>query len=402
MKKIILLTIFALYHTLLCAQVNHVLNTSFEDFSSCPFMVDQITFADHWSSIDTSGNASLCTPQYYNACSVNMGVPLGLGNYQNAKTGAAFVSIGMSIVDSTTSTIYDGREYLQGRLSNILKQDSSYCVKYFIISVDSSYLRCNNQGVYFDDGSVDAVQSDCLYPLDNILPQIENHSIIIDNNNWQKLESILVANGTESYLTFGNFKSYLFTNYSTVNTNTSFYSSATYLIEDVSVIEYNLPAFAGTDALIANGDSVYLGRPNEIGPECRWWANGIAMNDSSLGFWAKPTQTTQYVLQQKICGNTKYDTVNVTVSGLSSIRNTHQVATFNLYPNPSTGTFTMTASNNEVATFEITTVTGQLVLKDRFRNTIQLDASNQLAKGIYLCKVSQNGNVEYQGKIVVQ
>jgi hypothetical protein len=73
-----------------------------------------------------------------------------------------------------------------------------------------------------------------------------------------------------------------------------------------------------------------------------------------------------------------------------------------LLPNPNNGNFTITVSNNETSTLEISTLTGQVVLKDNFKNSKQIEALNELAKGIYLCKVMQGGSIVYQGKMVVQ
>ena len=377
------------------AQINYVLNPSFEEYSECPTLTDQISFANHWSSIDTLTNPQLtyCSPQYFNACSSTMGVPMGYFNCQLAKSGNAFSGYGALWVDSSNQAVYDIREYVQGRLVQNLTGNATYCVKYYTVSQDSVALRCNKQGVYFDDGGIDSLTTDCLSPLTNITPQIENNTIIIDAVNWQKLEGTFLANGSERFITFGNFKSYL--NTQQITFSTSLFSQAMYLIDDVSVVDYNLPAFAGTDALITDGDSVYLGRPNEIGPECRWWANG-AVVDSNVGFWAKPTQPTQYVLEQKICGNVKYDTVFVNISGhdgLNSPTNLPKGEAFRLVPNPASSVVNIEGKQS-FTSIEIYNSQGSLVEKISTKPIVnyQLLIANY-NKGIYILKVTdKNGS----------
>jgi hypothetical protein len=331
-----------------------------------------------------------------------MGVPLGLGNYQVPKTGNAFIGYMVLYVDSSTQTTYDIREYVQGRLYKKLDTNETYCVKYYIVSFDTTSLRCNNQAAYLDDGSIDGGNNDCLNPITNVSPQLNNTLVITDDDNWTKIEGTITASGNERFITFGNFKSYLNTLF--VNLGVSQENYADYAIDDVSVIDYNLPAFAGTDALIATGDSVYLGRPNEIGPECRWWANGTALNDSCLGFWAKPTQPTQYVLQQKICGNVKYDTVFVNVQsghvGGLSVPHTAE-GSFKLVPNPNNGSFIISSLQATYNNVIIYSIDG----KEVYYNKLVFTKGNanfdlDLPNGVYHVKLIGSSGVASQ-KLVI-
>jgi hypothetical protein len=73
-----------------------------------------------------------------------------------------------------------------------------------------------------------------------------------------------------------------------------------------------------------------------------------------------------------------------------------------IYPNPNNGIFTVTSNTNELCNMEVYSMMGDAVFNDNFRSSKQIEVANHLAKGIYLCKVLQNGSVVYQGKIVVQ
>src|SRR5690606_9278353 len=64
------------------AQVNYVLNPSFEDYSQCPVGSDQIHYATYWTAIDSNGG--VCTPEFCHTCSMfgTKAVPANAGFYQ--------------------------------------------------------------------------------------------------------------------------------------------------------------------------------------------------------------------------------------------------------------------------------------------------------------------------------
>jgi len=275
------------------AQINKVLNPSFEDYTNCPFIQNQIYFANHWNTIDTSiYYPTAVKPDYYNNCSTNFAPDSNMYFRQSPKTGNALIMSLVYSYEQVTNT--DFRDYAKGRLFEKLTLNKTYCGKFYVNLSPISYFAVNNIGCYLDNGKLDT--STVITPIDSINAQIITNSVITDTTNWVKIENTFVSNGTERFITLGCFKNHL--NLQLVPFNTqSLYVDSYYLIDDLSVIDISTPAFAGTDAFIVTGDSVYLGRPNEIGPECRWLANGFVV-DSNLGFWAKPTQPTQYVLQQ--------------------------------------------------------------------------------------------------------
>ncbi|HTF03498.1 MAG TPA: hypothetical protein VK826_05705, partial [Bacteroidia bacterium] len=69
------------------AQVNLVMNPSFEQIDTCPYNADQVHFASPWNG--------LFTPDYYNACSTGgNSVPYNTTGYQFAHSGNAYVGLG--------------------------------------------------------------------------------------------------------------------------------------------------------------------------------------------------------------------------------------------------------------------------------------------------------------------
>jgi hypothetical protein len=269
--RIIVIILVGSFQFQATAQINRVFNPSFEQISQCPNSNWQAYYADGWSGLDTSyfGAGGNCNPYLLSSCSSNFGIPSSFSGliYQYPHSGGSMMAFQYYSFD-TLSNI-DTRMFLHGKIIG-LAPNKSYCIKYYIVLNNASRYGCNNQSVYLDDGSVCSADS-CLLPRTWVTPQITNQIIIGDTLNWTKLEGVFNASGNEHFINFGNFADHTQTQVMLINASAQAYA-ADYILDDVSVIDYNLPAFAGTDAMIANGDSVYLGRPNEIGPECRWWA----------------------------------------------------------------------------------------------------------------------------------
>ena len=396
MRTTFLLVSFTIIRVIGYSQINLVLNPSFEDTSACPFTNNQIYFARHWNSLDSTSNfIDNCKPDYYNTCSSNFGLPHSPIFYQNPKSGNALVHINTYTYDTLSNN--DFRDYARGLLVSNLTSNKMYCGKFYINMMAISYFATNKIGAYLDNGTLDSNTS--CSPLNFVNAQIINNNVISDTTNWVKVENAFVANGTERYITLGCFKN-RFNLQAVPFNNQSPYIGSFYLIDDVSVIDYNLPAFAGNDASIAIGDSVYLGRPNEIGPECRWLKNGLVV-DSNLGFWAKPTQPTQYVLEQKICGNVKYDTVFVNI-GHDGLNDTRRVGdAFKLLPNPSNGSFIISSSQTAYNNLIIYSIDGKEVYNNKLvftKGNANLDLD--LPNGVYHVKLIGSSGLASQ-KLVI-
>jgi hypothetical protein len=112
--------------------------------------------------------------------------------------------------------------------------------------------------------------------------------------------------------------------------------------------------------------------------------------------WAKPTVTTTYTLSQYTPCDTS--TIDVTVYvdcdsvvGISkfNIKN----STFQLYPNPNNGEFTITTKELGKAKLEIYNVAGQLIFsKSLHQQEEKVNLKNQ-PKGLYLIKVSSGNDI---------
>ncbi len=249
------------------AQINYVQNPSFEVFDTCPNYIGLIKYATHWSNLpDGTGG----TTDFFHACAnpnIITGIPSnGWGqNYQHPKTGNGYcVIIGFGYLSQNPETSF--REYATNRLKGKLKPNTSYCVKGYVNFSEAGYCGIDGFGFYFDNGTITANPAGMVA---NKTPQVENPSmnIIMDSIGWVAVSGTFIAEGTEEYLTFGNFKNNLNTHYFPApNLPGVAYYESLYCLDDISVIESDLAAFAGNDTALQNvGDSLYLGRPAEIG-----------------------------------------------------------------------------------------------------------------------------------------
>jgi len=285
------------------AQVNYVPNPSFEKlvgYDNTLFYND-ISVAVPWDSLRAGGGGGGLVPPP----SASLVAFLG---YQVARTGDY-----MAVMHNFAKANPALRSYIQTKLIKNLKPSQSYCVTHYVNLLNRSKYAIDELSVYFDDGSVASIAPG-QFALAN--PQIKSPTGIFyaDTLNWMKVQNAFTANGTESYVTLGNFKS------SAAATSSLVYPSAfaivaEYYVDDVSVIEADLPAYAGRDTILCAGDSIFIGRPPEIGLECLWFntSTGSVQIAAGGGLWVKPATTQTYLVQQDVCGLIKTAKVQVQV-----------------------------------------------------------------------------------------
>ncbi|MBU0487666.1 MAG: T9SS type A sorting domain-containing protein [Bacteroidetes bacterium] len=383
------------------AQVNLVINPSLEIQDTCPSAFSQLSLASGWDTLRNGGGAS---PDIFNACDNSVfqlcGVPVNFNqhSFQYAKSGIGYG--GFAALYSAPQY----REYIQGSLIHKLDPGHGYCVRVYVSLTDHSKFSCNSLGIYLDDGQIHANSTN--YELPNVYPQIIDLSRQYDDTiQWMRIEGIYTAFGDEEYLTIGNFFPDSLSN-PVLDNPTGIITGAYYYIDDVSVIDINLPAFAGNDTYIHPGDSAFIGRTPEIGlnDDCVWSINGVPF-DTIAGMWVKPDSATTYFLEQTICGNVSYDTVTVYVFPVDV--NTYAAAhsDIQLYPNPTNGTFTicLIGENMQGQSVEISILDllGTLIRADHLtlqNNSAIFDA--QLSNGVYIVSVKDaEGNI-YKPKMI--
>lgn len=201
---------------------NLVPNYSFEDTIQCPYIPGQINFTTYWTD-PTNTNTTL-----YNSCNNGfVGVPDNAnGGHQYARTGNAYAGIG------TYGQGTDWRDYLQVKLISKLIANKKYCVEFYVSLFDTQTVACNDIGLYFSDTAITGPSISVL----NVIPQISNDIILnplTDKLGWTKVSGNFIANGTENYITIGNFLNDA--NTDTVFLGGVYWDASGYFVDDVSV-----------------------------------------------------------------------------------------------------------------------------------------------------------------------
>lgn len=400
----VILALF-LYSCQVQAQVNFVSNPSFEEHYTCNINFNEIYLAKYWSGIDSSN--LLCGGDYYNSCSTNMNtsVPKNVFSFQYARTGGAYVECGSFYCPTPACSPNNQRMYVRNRMKTNLIAGTTYCVKMHVNLINKCKFAIDALHIYLADVSADTI-STCNIPLIYITPQITNTlGIISDTLNWIEVSGTFTANGTEKYLVIGNFSPNSSVNTSTVNPSQPGWS--TYNIDDVSVIDYNLPSYAGPDKNIFLGDSAFIGRPPEIGLDCSWSTGTLTVGDSA-GIWVKPTApgTYSYVVTQNICGNIKTDTVNVNVSPGSVNENTMFANSIGIYPQPAMDLVNISLSYfyEPTVSIKITDINGRVVRASELvvrSGKAQIETS-ELTNGVYTLQLISKNQITQKRLIITR
>jgi len=307
MKKFVLFIFFLLfaYIKINCQVINYVNNGSFEEAltnTSTPLFYS----AKYWGGIDST--------KYYgellSRTTSPIKVPLCSYTYQWPKHGNNYL---LTTIYSTF--LYNNRGYPRNRLKEKLVAGKAYCFSLYVNLSNNSTRGIDAIGAYFSDNSIDTI-TQCNKPITYLTPQVENtlNNIISDTLNWVLIRGQFIANGTEKYVLLGNFRNNINTNTVIANPTHSPAIGSEYAFDYVSLVELNLPAFAGRDTSVAPGSNIFLGRQPDVGIDeaCVWYKlPSTTPIDTIAGFWVNPTTTSTYVVVQTICGLVKSDTVVV-------------------------------------------------------------------------------------------
>jgi hypothetical protein len=223
----------------------------------------------------------------------------------------------------------------------------------------------NHIGAYLDDGHIDTTSVPGM-PQTQYIPdlQIDETSIINDTLNWVKIEGSFTANGTEKFITIGNFHDLAGTSHIYVNPN-ALGGGTCYLVDDVSVIESDHVAFAGNDTIVAVNDSMFLG---EAAVPYVWYdGQGHVLDSTSGGIWVHPTLgSNKYKVKQTLCGVVTWDSVVVTGVPEVAPSISPQGGRLKVWPNPNSGAFIVSENiDSREATIEVTNAIGQVVYNEQ-------------------------------------
>ena len=393
------------------AQVNLVLNPSFEQYTKCPEAFQQILFCKYWDGLDSTYHIEdslinnyipVCIPAYCNACSTGSmyaSLPFNGAFYQYPRTGNG-LSYSLMYDDTDISRDpLDAREYLQGRFYKSLTTGTSYCVTFYVNLMEYSSYAIDKIGAYIDDGTIDFLKdsSNCFRPQTSYVPQIYSRTIINDTENWVMIQGAFIATGTEKFITIGNFFSHSNIDIESTGRGGGY---SFYLIDDVSVMPSNSVADAGADAYVSPGsDSAWIGPHEEAWP-CKWRIAGdTTVISVYTGFKVLPDTTTRYVMELDLCDNVTFDTVVVYVAP-AGVPFDRLTMTQSIFPNPTSGVFTIEhAKGCAVVVYD---VVGSARLTMTIMNDKQQVDISGLANGVYSLVITDPATKERTTQMLVK
>ena len=213
----------------------------------------------------------------------------------------------------------------------------------------------------------------------------------------------------------GNFRSDANTNIVITNSTNLPTNFSSYLIDDVSLMELNLPAYAGKDTSIFSGDSVYLGRQSDVGIDeaCQWYKLPTIITpttpaiDTVAGLWVKPIVTTTYVVRQEICGNIEWDTIVVYKNAVGLEKLQLITEELKLYPIPAQDYIELSVFNADlVKSFNSVSIynsVGILMREEEryFENSILRINTENLPNGFYTLQLKNSSNETVHKRFVI-
>lgn len=212
------------------AAQNLVLNSSFEDTTTCPITSPPLSYLRPINWFRPTGGSS----DFFNSatnCPWGGGVPNNPFGFQFPKSGMSMC--GFAVYASPP--LLNQREYVSGTLDDTLMHGHEYCISFYVSAANNHKYQTDDIGAYFSN---DTSFTD--YTMNNVLtliPQVENTqgNILSDTLGWMQVSGNFIAQGGERFITIGNFKNDA--NTTLTSLAGAIYNSGYYYIDDVSVID---------------------------------------------------------------------------------------------------------------------------------------------------------------------
>jgi hypothetical protein len=185
-KILVILLLFGIaFNT--SAQVNSVINYSFEHDTNCgTFLTCSPTPANifNWYS-PTDGSPDWCNP--CNNFPYSLGMPQNYAGYQYARSGVSYAGIDFA------NPAGNFNEYITGKFSKQLDTIKKYCVEFFVSLADSLWWASSAVGAYLSKDSLCYASIDTVLPY---IPQIENPftNFLTDKVDWVPISGEYIAN----------------------------------------------------------------------------------------------------------------------------------------------------------------------------------------------------------------
>jgi Secretion system C-terminal sorting domain len=403
MKKFILL--FGLYFLMNCqntnAQLSMIPDGSFEDTTVDWKIYMSEGALNHWgcfipnyfinqwflfSTIFTPGNFNLPDNGYVRQMPKH-------GNF--AVNLVPFIDTNMQIGASKL------RSVIRSKLSNKLVAGRQYCATTFVTaSEQQGFLYTNGVGMYFDNGQLDTVvtlHNDKSGAYTNATPQVQCSFLINDTINWMKIQGSFTANGTEEYITIGNFLKDSDMLWGVEPSLGGAMAINGYgqniLIDNVSLLDVTTINWLPTTYTTANADSVWVGLDQFDYADGKWYNSNMQYITTGPGFWLKGGNIEagkKFIHEIDVCGVLRYDTTEVVVAALAISNEQLAMNNLRVYPNPTSDLINIDVSTTLIGQkIIVQDVTGKEVLQKvaKEKNVISLQG---YAGGIYMVRVGNH------------
>ena len=295
MKKL-----YLLIHLLFCfgakSQTNLVPNPSFDltnleyaQNGQCIFGVGYPSYVSPWSTLTYGG--TVIFP--FDTCSImpDLRVPYTIYGYQLPHSGSSFVAFSAISYSIPNPQFLHNRTFPFCKLKKQLIQNKTYCFEMFVNLPDSMNFTCNDLGAYFSADSL--VYNDLVSITQQVFPQINNDPIsnpLTSKTEWMSVKGSFVAQGTEQYMTLGNFKGHYETDTTNVENNFRF-TNIGLSLDDVSLVELKALNQEHDTLLVCAGESKTL----SVFPDITsiLWSNGDTLTNISVNaagkYWVRGT-----------------------------------------------------------------------------------------------------------------
>lgn len=185
-------------HTKIHAQ-NLVKNPSFEEYELCP---SDFGFLE--KSVPSWHQATEGSSDYFNACSSKMSTEDNFIGLQSPFDGLGYAGL-------YAYAQKDYREYVTAELKSPLKRGRKYVFSFQVSLAEESQFGVNEFGILFSNKSLD-FQTKRNIPVNLSTRKqnynytiVRNHKYFADKKGWTEATGVYIADGTEKFMTIGNF-----------------------------------------------------------------------------------------------------------------------------------------------------------------------------------------------------
>lgn len=181
---------------------NLILNSGFEDFSSCPTNFTNLSALLTDVSLPTSSSGD-----YFNQCSnEDFGIPQNFKGHQPAAEGQGYLGLYFYALN-------DYREYVQLNTTRSLREKYPYKLSFKVSLAEASTLAMKNMSIILTNGKFRLPNSTTLTTERlNLEPELQFHEVqlkadrsMASTDEWITLTAEFEAKGFETHLLVGNF-----------------------------------------------------------------------------------------------------------------------------------------------------------------------------------------------------